>query len=93
VLTLRGLVKHYPSPGGEVVRAVDGVSLDVARGEFVALYGPSGSGKSTLLMMIAGLIQPDAGRVVVDGRDITGLGGRALADYQRLECRRSTTPS
>ena len=62
VLELRGVVKHYPCGDGEVVRAVDGVSLSVGPGEFVALYGPSGSGKTTLLMMAAGLLAPDDGQ-------------------------------
>jgi sulfate/thiosulfate transport system ATP-binding protein len=52
---------------------LDGVSLSVETGEFVALLGPSGSGKTTLLNIIAGLTQPDAGRLVVDGEDITQL--------------------
>jgi sulfate/thiosulfate transport system ATP-binding protein len=53
--------------------ALDGVSLEIAPGSLTALLGPSGSGKSTLLRVIAGLEQPDAGRVVIDGRDVTGL--------------------
>ena len=52
---------------------LDGVSLDAASGEVVALLGPSGSGKSTLLRVIAGLLVPDGGRVIVDGRDVTDL--------------------
>ena len=53
------------------VRAVDGVSLDIPRGEFLTLLGPSGSGKTTLLMMIAGFTVPTAGDVIVDGRTVT----------------------
>jgi putative ABC transport system ATP-binding protein len=85
VLELRGLVKHYPSPGGETVRAIDGISMEVGQGEFVALYGPSGSGKSTLLMLIAGLLEPDSGQILVDGRNVTALSPREAADYRRLE--------
>jgi putative ABC transport system ATP-binding protein len=70
VLELRDLVKHYQVGGGEPVRAVDGVSMTVAAGEFVALYGPSGSGKTTLLELIAGLKDPDSGSVLVNGRDV-----------------------
>ena len=61
VLELRDLVKHYRVGDGEPIRAVDGVSMSVAAGEFVALYGPSGSGKTTLLELIAGLCPPDSG--------------------------------
>ena len=57
--------------GGQL--AVHGVSLDVRRGEIVALIGPNGAGKSTLLHTIAGLLRPYAGRIVLAGRDITGI--------------------
>src|ERR1035441_386467 len=73
VLELRDLVKHYPAVGGESVRAVDGVSLSVAPGEMVVLYGPSGSGKTTLLLMVAALLEPTSGSVLVNGRDISSL--------------------
>ena len=59
-LVLRDVVKHYPS-GDEMVRAVDGVSMEIGASEFVALYGPSGSGKTTLLLLAAGLLAPDSG--------------------------------
>jgi putative ABC transport system ATP-binding protein len=71
MLELRELVKHYRlGDDDEPVRAVDGVSMTIAPGEFVALYGPSGSGKTTLLELIAGLKEPDGGSVLVNGRDI-----------------------
>jgi putative spermidine/putrescine transport system ATP-binding protein len=65
---LVGVTKRY----GEVV-AVDGLDLEVRRGEFFTLLGPSGSGKTTTLRMIAGFEEPDAGRVELGGRDVTGL--------------------
>jgi putative ABC transport system ATP-binding protein len=85
VLELRELVKHYPVGDGEPVRAVDGVSLEVARGELVALYGPSGSGKTTLLMLIAALLAPDSGAVIVDGREISALSDHDRARYRLRE--------
>jgi putative ABC transport system ATP-binding protein len=83
-LALRDVVKHYPG-GGETVRAVDGVSLEVPAGELVALYGPSGSGKTTLLLLAAGLMAPDSGSVLFDGRDIGGLSSRESARYRLLD--------
>jgi ABC-type lipoprotein export system ATPase subunit len=85
VLELRELVKHHHAPGGEVIRAVDGVSLTVGAGELCAVYGPSGSGKSTLLMLVAALIAPDSGAVLVGGRDVSRLSARDAARYRRTE--------
>ena len=68
-LRLSGLTKRYgPGPA-----AVDGMSLEVAAGEFLALLGPSGCGKTTCLRMLAGLVPPDEGRIEVGGRDVTAL--------------------
>lgn len=64
-------------------RALDGATLTVRRGEFVAIMGASGSGKSTLLHILGGVDTPTAGRVVVDGMDLSTLGADALALYRR----------
>jgi putative ABC transport system ATP-binding protein len=85
VLECSELVKHFPVASAAPVRAVDGVSLSVGEGEFVALYGPSGSGKSTLLMLIAALLRPDAGSIVVDGCDVARLSDREAARYRLHE--------
>jgi putative ABC transport system ATP-binding protein len=85
LLTLDDVVKHYPAGGGEVVRALDGVSLSIDPGELVALYGPSGSGKTTLLNIIAALLPADRGRVLVDGRDVSTLSPRDAQRYRRTD--------
>jgi putative ABC transport system ATP-binding protein len=85
MLELRELVKHYPGGGGDVVRALDGVSMKIGSGELVALYGPSGSGKTTLLSIVAALARPDSGAVLVDGSDISALPARDAARYRRLQ--------
>jgi putative ABC transport system ATP-binding protein len=83
-LELRDVSKRYAT-GVETVTAVDGVSLTVSSGEFVALYGPSGSGKTTLLMLAAGLTPPDNGSVLFDGQDVGALSERDSARYRRRE--------
>ncbi len=65
---ISGLRKHY----GDVA-AVDGIDLEVARGEFFTMLGPSGSGKTTTLRMIAGFERPDAGTIELDGKDVSSL--------------------
>jgi putative ABC transport system ATP-binding protein len=79
------LVKHYPAVGGEPVRAVDGVSLAVSPSEMVVLYGPSGSGKTTLLLMVATLLEPTSGRVLIAGRDVGSLSEREASRFRLSE--------
>jgi lipoprotein-releasing system ATP-binding protein len=78
VLRLEGLRKAYNAGEPTEVEVLHGVDLVLEKGEFCALMGPSGSGKSTLLNIIGLLDRPTGGRVVIDGRDTTGLDDKAL---------------
>jgi len=69
--------------GRATIRAVDGVSLEIHSGEFVALFGASGSGKSSLLNLLAGLDSPSAGSVVVEGENLSAFSRPKLAEYRR----------
>jgi putative ABC transport system ATP-binding protein len=80
VVRLEGVSKVYQR-GASTIRAVQGVSLEVAKGEFLAVMGPSGSGKSTLLNLIGGLDRPTEGDVILDGRSTRGF---TESDWTRL---------
>ena len=81
-LETRSVIKTYQSESG-TIQAVDDVSLQVAAGEFVALVGPSGSGKTTMLSMLAALLQPTSGQILLDGQDLSGMN-----DVDRVAMRR-----
>lgn len=82
VLRTDNLKKYYGS-GEREVKALDGVSIEVERGEFLAVVGTSGSGKSTLLHMLGGLDRPTSGKVFVDDKDIYSLKEDALCIFRR----------
>lgn len=82
VLKTQGLKKYYGS-GENQVKALNGVNLEVERGEFLAIVGTSGSGKSTLLHMLGGLDYPTSGKVYVDDKDISKLRKDALCIFRR----------
>lgn len=82
MLTVDNVYRTYGA-GDTAVHALAGVSLEAAPGELVAVVGRSGSGKTSLLNIIAGLDRPDAGRVVIDGTDISGLDDNGLDDLRR----------
>jgi peptide/nickel transport system ATP-binding protein len=84
LVNVRGLVKHFPVEGsGDLVRAVDGVSFEILRGETLGLVGESGCGKSTVGRCLLRLIEPTGGEVNFEGRDILRMGKRELRDLRR----------
>ena len=76
-------LKKYYGAKPNITKALDGVSLSVEHGEFVAIVGTSGSGKSTLLNMIGGLDVPTSGKVIVDGKDLSTLKDEQLTIFRR----------
>jgi putative ABC transport system ATP-binding protein len=76
-------LKKYYGTGPNLVRALDGVSLNVEPGEFVAIVGTSGSGKSTLLHMLGGLDSPTSGDVIVDGKELSKMNDDQLTIFRR----------
>ncbi len=84
VIELRDLQRYYKM-GAETVKALDGVDLEIKRGEYVSIVGPSGSGKTTLFNLVGGLDKPTKGSVFIDGVDISQLDAYELA---WLRCRK-----
>ena len=84
VVRLEGVSKTYPG-GNDSILALDGVSLAVREGEFLAVTGPSGCGKSTLLHIMGGMDSPTKGRAFLGGRELTGLGDAELSRIRREE--------
>ena len=82
ILNISGMRKTYDMGGENIVHAIEGVDLQVERGEFMAIMGPSGSGKSTLLNMIGCLDRPDGGSIAIDGIDVTAMPGRKLPELR-----------
>ena len=80
-IEIQDVTKHYDMQS-EVVKALRGVSLNIADSEYVAIMGPSGSGKSTMMNVLGCLDIPSSGHYYLDGRDISGLGDNALADIR-----------
>jgi putative ABC transport system ATP-binding protein len=81
IISVENLSRHF-EVGDETVYALDGVSIQISKGEFFGIGGASGSGKSTLLYIIGGMDRPTAGRVLVQGQDIGGMDENILADYR-----------
>lgn len=82
ILKVENLRKEYGEGNSKVI-ALDGVNLEIERGEFVAIVGPSGSGKSTLLHIIGGVDNPDDGKVYIDGNDISKYSSKELSYFRR----------
>jgi len=81
-LETRAVVKEYPAGAGTVT-AVDEVSFSLQRGEFAALVGPSGSGKTTMLAMLATLLRPTSGDIIIDGQDLTSMSSAERTRFRR----------
>ena len=84
ILRVENLTKVY-GKGENEVRALDGVSFSVEKGEFVAVIGPSGSGKSTLLHILGGVDRPTGGKVLMDGKDVYAQNEEQLAIFRRRQ--------
>jgi putative ABC transport system ATP-binding protein len=81
-IRIRGLKKHFEM-GGQIVRALDGIDLEIESGTFTVVMGPSGSGKSTLLYLLGGLDRPTAGEISIEGERLDQMDENALALFRR----------
>ena len=84
MISIKNLKHYYIDADGNEVKALDGVSLDIEQGEFVAIIGANGSGKSTLVQHLNGLLKPDQGQATIDDIDITAKGAQAKAARQQV---------
>ena len=82
IISCEGLVKIYQSEGIEVM-ALQGLDLEIKRGELMAVIGKSGSGKSTLLNMLGGLEHPTAGKLYVNGQDLFAMSEKEMVEYRK----------
>src|SRR6266403_3010944 len=84
LISLRNVTREYTS-GQRTVHALDGISVEIARHEFVAISGPSGCGKSTLIHLLAGLDHPTTGEILVDGLALQTADDAALTQFRRRQ--------
>ncbi|MFZ5821847.1 MAG: ABC transporter ATP-binding protein [Chloroflexota bacterium] len=82
-LEVHNVIKTFTVEGGGTINAVDDVSFEVRSGEFVALVGPSGSGKTTMLSILAALLTPTSGQVLIDGQDLARLNEKKRVELRR----------
>ena len=82
ILEVQSLSKSYRQAGGETTVAIGNITCQVEAGEFVSFVGPSGCGKTTLLMSIAGLLAPSSGRVIVNGKEVSGPPANLVLLFQ-----------
>ncbi|MBI5547106.1 MAG: ABC transporter ATP-binding protein [Deltaproteobacteria bacterium] len=83
MIEMHSVVRRFNGPAGQPITALDRIDLRIEQGEFVTLVGPSGSGKSTLLFTIGAMMRPDAGKVILDGKELDAMGPGARARLRR----------
>ena len=84
-IELKNVVKEYASSGAVTLRAVDGMSFEIEKGEFVVIVGPSGAGRTTVLNMLGGMDTITSGEIWVDGADISKYNAKQLTKYRRFD--------